>query len=598
MSDNAWQPNFGHLTTEPPTWAAKRPLRVALLGDFGGGALSGRLDDAEALGRRKPLKVEFDTLEDAIARLGLSLTLPIGAEGAAVEVPITDTESFHPDELYQNVEVFSALSDLRRRLNTPATFAKAAAEVQSWGDEALRKASVVSRQSRAQGAALSAGGTLDDFARLTGRPSKAQEADTAVGGLLRRIIGPFITPADSPDKTKLLAAVDAALSDAMTAVLHQPDFQNMESLWRGVDFLLRRLETSHQLQVHLIDISAEEFAADLSSHDDLCESGLYKLLVDTPSQEEDGGYSYLVGCYHFEATPPQLELLGRAAMLGAAAGAPFLSAIDTTAFSNRKEPPHRLVRDTVKALRESPQASFLGLFGPRFLLRHPYGKKSEPISSFAYEEFTRQSGLRSMLWGHPALLALCVLCVRGAQLTINDLPFHHYLDDDGDSTALPCTERLVSTTVATLLRDVGINGLMAFKGQPLVRLTGVTAINGDGLATQSAPRSGLVVERGAVHSKTPVKTDWTPEARGGGSVSVSAPMRTEEADDAPAEDTTEDTADEPQSSTAAETPAAEASSAVDDELAALLASLDTPAEPAAEEPAMDPDLEALLKSLG
>lgn len=593
-SDDTWQPNFGHLTTEPPTWAAKRPLRVALLGDFGGGALSGRLDDADALARRKPLKVEFDTLEDAIARLGLTLTLPIGAEGAAVEVPITDTESFHPDQLYQNVEVFSALSDLRRRLNTPSTFAKAAAEVQSWGDEALRKASAVSRQTRSQSGALSAGSSLDDFARLTGRASRAQEADTAVDGLLRRIIGPFITPADSPDKAKLLAAVDAALSDAMTAVLHHPDFQNMESLWRGVDFLLRRLETSHLLQVHLIDVSAEELAADLSSHEDLCESGLYKLLVDTPSQEEDGGYSYLVGCYHFEATPPQLELLGRAALLGAAAGAPFLSAIDTTAFSNRKEPPHRLVRDTVKALRESPQASFLGLFGPRFLLRHPYGKKSEPISSFAFEEFSRQTGLRSMLWGHPALLALCVLCVRGAQLTINELPFHHYLDDDGDSTALPCTERLVSTTVATLLRDVGINGLMAFKGQPLVRLTGVSAINGGGLATQSAPRSGLAVERGAVHSKTPVKTDWAPEARGAGTVSVSAPLRTEEANDTPAEDS----AVEPQQTAAAEAPAEEAPAAVDDELAALLASLDAPATPAEEEPAMDPDLEALLKSLG
>jgi type VI secretion system protein ImpC len=594
MSDDAWQPNFGHLSTEPPAWAAKRPLRVALLGDFGGGALSGRMDGADELGRRKPLKVEFDTLEDAIARLGLTLTLPIGAEGAAVEVPITDTESFHPDQLYQNVEVFSALSDLRRRLNTPSTFAKAAAEVQTWGDEALRKASAVSRQTRSQSGTLSAGSSLDDFARLTGRASRAQEADTAVDGLLRRIIGPFITPADSPDKATLLAAVDAALSDAMTAVLHHPDFQNMESLWRGVDFLLRRLETSHQLQVHLIDVSAEEFAADLSSHDDLCESGLYKLLVDTPSQEEDGGYSYLVGCYHFEATPPQLELLGRAALLGAAAGAPFLSAIDTSAFSNRKEPPHRLVRDTVKALRESPQASFLGLFGPRFLLRHPYGKKSEPISSFAFEEFSRQTGLRSMLWGHPALLALCVLCVRGAQLTINELPFHHYLDDDGDSTALPCTERLVSTTVATLLRDAGINGLMAFKGQPLVRLTGVSAINGGGLATQSAPRSGLAVERGAVHSKTPVKTDWTPEARSGGTVSVSTPMRTEEANNTPAEDS----AGEPQENATTEAPAEEAPAAVDDELAALLASLDAPATPAEEEPAMDPDLEALLKSLG
>lgn len=646
--DDRWQPDFGRVEATPPPWAAKRPIRIALLGDFGGGALSGRLDTGDALARRKPLKVEFDTLEDALSRLGLTLTLPIGAEGAAVEVPVTDLESFHPDSLYGNLEVFSALSSLRKRLNTPSTFEKAAAEVQAWGGEALRKASSVSTHGRAQGASLSASARLDDFARLTGRAPSAPAADTSVDSLLRRIVGPFVQPAASPDKAKLLAAVDEALSDAMRAVLHQPDLQNAESLWRGADFLLRRLETSHQLQVHLIDLSAEELAADLSSVDDLAESGLYKLLVDKPSQEDDGGYSYLVGCYHFEATPPQLELLGRAALVAGHAGAPFLTAIDSSAFTNRKEPPHRLVRDAIAALKASPQAAYLGLFGPRFLLRHPYGKKSDPISSFAFEEFSRSVGLRGMLWGHPALLALCVMCVRGGQLTIDDLPFHHYIDDDGDSTALPCTERLINTTGAALLRDFGINGLMAFKGQPLVRLTGVSAINGDGLAApMSAPRKPMPVSRGAVYSKTPVKVDWAPAQRSAGTVGLSAPVQALapepepaaeaeappaqsasvseappeplpatsaeegpdaaiEAEDAPVDAAADDTP-QPAEPAAAEAPAPalppDEAAAVDDELAALLASLEPDPAPAADagaadEPAMDPDLEALLKSLG
>lgn len=623
-----WSPNFGGIDNDAPVWAAKRPLRIALLGDFSAGALSGRLETGADLARRKPLKVEFDTLEDALARLRLNLTLPVGADGAAVEVPISDVESFHPDSLYANLEVFSALSSLRKRLKTPATSAKAAAEVLAWGGEALRKASSISERSRSRGGTLAANARQDDFARLTGRPSAGAQADTSVDSLMRSIVGPFIVPAASPDQDRLVAALDEALSDAMRAVLHQPDLQNAESLWRGVDFLLRRLETSHQLQVHLIDISAEELAADLSSVQDLSESGLYKLLVEQPSQEADGGYSYLMGCYHFEATPPQLELLGRAALVAGHAGAPFLTAIDITAFTNRKEPPHRLVRETVAALKASPQASYLGLFGPRFLLRHPYGKKSDPISSFGFEEFTRQSGLRGMLWGHPVLLALSVLCVPGGQLTLNELPFHHYIDDDGDSTALPCTERLVSTTAATLLRDVGINGLMAFKGQPLVRLTGLTAINGDGLAAaQGAPRKAPPASRGAVHSKKPVTTEWVPEARAAGTVGLSlsgGPAAAAEpaqgeveavAADALTAETPAETPAAPSvddelaalladtsapEAAAAEAPAAEPA-AVDDELAALLASLnsDTPAaEAAAEEPPMDPDLEALLKSLG
>ena len=446
MSDpTAWTADFGGISTPPPNWNAKRPIRIAILGDFGAGALQGRLDKGTALAKRKPLKVEFDTLEDALARLDLKLTLPLGADGAPVEIAITELESFHPDELYRNLDIFSALASLRKRLNNTSSFAAAATELTAWGLDAGPAASTVSARARARGAAPSSGASLDDFARLTGRPAAASGADASVQALLRRIVGPFVVPAAAPNKDALVASVDKALADAMRAVLHQADFQNTESLWRGVDFLLRRLETSHQLQVHLIDIGAEELAADLSSADDLADSGLYKLLVEQPAQEADGGYSYIAACYQFDATPPHAELLGRAARVAAHAGAPFITAIATDPFSDRREPPHRLIREAFEALKDMPDASYLALLGPRFLLRHPYGKKSDPISTFAFEEFIREAGLRGMLWGHPALLALSVLGARGGQLAIDDLPFHYYVDADGDTIALPCTDRLVNT---------------------------------------------------------------------------------------------------------------------------------------------------------
>lgn len=595
MSD--WQANFGGVGRNPPAWAAKRPLRIAILGDFGGGALSGRLDTGAALAKRaKPRPVEFDTLEDALARAQLKLDLPLGPGGASIEVEIGELESFHPDELYRHVELFSALAALRKRLNTPSTFAAAAAEVLTWAEDAGRPVSALARRAAARGGAPSKGSTLDDFARLTGRAPKAEAAEASLQDFLRRIVGPFVVPAASPNKDTLLATVDEGLSDAMRAVLHHGDFQNLESLWRGVDFLLRRLETGHQLQVHLIDISAEELAADLAAVDDLAETGLYQLLVEQPGQEADGGYSYIAGCYHFEATPPHAELLGRAARVAAHAGAPFITGIATDPFTDRREPPHRLVREAFEALKGMPDASYLALLGPRFLLRHPYGKKSDPISSFAFEEFSRSAGLRGMLWGHPALLALTVLGVRGGQLAIDELAFHHYRDEHGDSVALPCTDRLIGTDQASLLRAWGINGVMAHKGEARVRLAGLEAINGDGLAVAGgAPRKSASDSRLGIGTAAAerVKTDWTPSQRSAGTVAMSAvPQRLAEASAEPA----------------AQAEAAAGSG--DAELDALLASLggdeppaaETPAEAeaaaVADEPEMDPELEALLKSLG
>ncbi len=599
MSDS-FEPDFGFIGQAAPPWTAKRPLRIAILGDFGGGAGRGRLDTGAALAQRKPLKVEFDTLEDAMRRLKLSLTLPLGAGGAPVAVELADLDAFHPDAIYAEVSLFADLASLRKRLNQTSQFAAAAAEVLAWAENAGPRASSLARQAAARGSAPPRGATLDDFSRLTGRRSTAVKAEAPVDDLMQRIVGPFVKPAASPQKEPLLAAVDAGASDAMRALLHHPDFQTSESLWRGVDFVLRRLETGHQLQVHLLDISAEEFAADLSGSSDLADCGLYKLLVEAPSQDADGGYTYIAGCYRFDATPPHAELLGRAAKVASHAGATLLTGIATDPFADRKEPPHRLVRGAFAALRALPAASFLGLFGPRFLLRHPYGKSSDPISAFGFEEFSREAGLRGMLWGHPALLALTVLAQHGAPPTVDDLPFHHYRDEHGDTLALPCTDRLISTNVAGLLREAGINALMAHKGAALVRFNGLEAVNGDGLAVAGAAQKKAPADsRFAVQSKVDTKVahaalSSAPAVRKGSAEAASAPAAEEAADAAEAAPEEAANAVEAAPATAADAP--------DDELAALLASLDEPAAPADEapaaEPAMDPELEALLKSLG
>jgi len=594
MAHSDWTPNYGELDATAPTWAAKRPVRIALLGDFGAGATAGRLDTGDDLARHKPKSVEFDSLEDWLGQQDLTLTLPIGSKRGGVKVPITDLESFHPDSLFRELDLFRKLNDLRKRLNNTATFDKAAAEVAKLAG-VKKKASRAGRGVRARGSAPAAGAKLDDFARLTGRTS-VPASDGGIDALLRDVIGPFVVPSAKPEKVALLKTLDSSIADGMRAVLHQPDFQTTESLWRGVDFLLRRLETGPMLQVHLIDISAEEFAADLSAADDLTDSGLYRLLVEQPSQSKDGGYTYIAGLYEFEATPPHTELLGRMARIADAAGATFFTAMAVDDLANPKKPPHPLVADAFDALKALPAAKRLSLLGPRFMLRHPYGKKSDPISSFAFEEFTAADGLAGMLWGHPALLALTVLAGQGGTPTVNDLPFHHYVDADGDSTALPSTERFISTAAVSALGGWGIGALVAHKGEPSVRLSGLTGFVAAGSASKAGARSGIemsIQSKLADAGERPAK-----HAKGG---------KAAEADDSGDGDST------PSSDLdGLDLGGDEASSGSSDDSAdldALLAGLggddsagDTPADDDSassdDDGDMDPELAALLKSLG
>jgi hypothetical protein len=182
--------------------------------------------------------------------------------------------------------------------------------------------------------------------------------------------------------------------------------------------------------------------------------------------------------------------------------------------------------------------------------------------------------------------------------------------------ALPCTDRLINTNVATLLRDFGINGVMAHKGEALVRLSGLEAINGDGLAAAGATgrKPGTTrVSIGRSSGGAAEVAAWSAPTRkaGAGGVTASAPTASSGAreDTAPAAEAASADAeleallaglDAPAPAAPAPAPAEEASA--DNELDALLASLDAPSAPPADAPAgeesMDPDLDALLKSLG
>jgi len=597
MADDDWTPDFGSLDTAAPSWAAKRPVRIAVFGDFSAGAAAGRLETGDELARRKMIPVEFDNLEDTLARLEVKLALPIGSGGEGVEVEFSELDSFHPDSLYRDLPMFKALADLRKRLNNTATFAKAAAEVQAWGGGGKRRASRSgARRSKSGAPAIDA--KLSDFARLVGIASEV-DVDTPVNALLRRIVGPFVTKAADPKRDALVATVDSALSDAMRTVLHQSEFQNLEALWRGLDLVLRRIETGPGLQVLLVDVSAEEFAADLSSVSDLADSGLYSMLVDKPSQDKNGGVSLICGLYQFEPTPPHAELLGRMAKIAKAAGAPFVTSITADAFTDRKNPPHPLMTQAMDALRELPEASNLVLLAPRFMLRHPYGKKSDPINAFAFEEFSADEGLRGMLWGHPALLAASVLAApTGNTLSIGDLPFHYVVDGDGDQVALPTTERLFNLAGAEKLRRVGIDALMAHKGQPELRIAGLDAVNGDAIALTGLPKPAARMSFSA--SLQGKMADAEKPAKAAKDKPAAKAADDDETADAGSED---DTSSGDAASADADDAGGDTSlddllaSLGDDSSASTESSDDAPAEDEAAEGEMDPDLAALLKSL-
>jgi len=633
-----YEVNFGTIGGKPRPATGGKKFRLALLGDFSGRANAGLAETGEALARRKPIRVDVDNLDDVVARMKLELTLLLDGEDAVVTVPVASMDDFHPDQIVENVELFASLRDLRRNLASKTGFARASREVLSWGGEAP----LPPPPRRAAGSAIATDRKLSDFARLTGRPGTAEAADQSVDALLRRLVGPFVQPARDARQDQLTARVDEALSATMNRILHHPDFQAAEALWRGVEFLVRRIETGAAMEIVLYDVSAEELAADIAATDQLDASGLYGLLIEQPALDAgQGALSAVIGLYGFELMPPHADLLGRIAQVAAAAGAPFIAGIAPDALKTPIHEQHKLTRAAWTALRELPAAAYLGLAAPRFLLRMPYGKKSDPIDAFAFEEFTRQSGLSGMLWGHPALIPALLLAQTfarqgvkmkpGSVMTAGDMAYYVYTDTDGDQIALPCTERLYTEKQAVAVSNYGVMPLLSLRGRPELRLGGFVSVAGPPIAGFWAP-AAIPTAPPPQAAASPAAAP-SPAATGGASPpSVSPPAVSPPAASpsaaAPAEEPAAATAAEaevdldallaslsapPAEPQAAEAPVAEALSAAgqaaegstaagpataaEDDLDALLASLNAEPPPPAPD-ATEADLDALLASLG
>nr|WP_302621188.1 type VI secretion system contractile sheath large subunit [Roseobacter sp. GAI101] len=463
---------------------------MAVFGDFTGRAAKGLMETGDALAARPPIALDIDTIDEIIEGFGTTLDLKIGKDGSGVAVKLKELDDLHPDEIYDNVGIFDEISGLRKQLGVGSMADRTISQLKTWSEN---HATPIKLPKRSASTSVPVNLKLSDFQALIGDTGGSLTPSGPADDLIAQVVGPHIVKAPDAGAAEMTKAVDEALSSAMRLVLHHPDFQAIEAQWRSLDMLARRIETDSTLEIVLYDVSAEELAADLAAQEDLSKSGLFKLVTDVVDPEEGaGGFSALFGLYTFEETPPHAELLARIGQIGAHVDAPFFSAITPTYLETAKEDRHPLVAEAWDTLRGLPEAAYIALSSPRFLLRLPYGAKSEPIYPFSFEEFTSKEGLKGMLWANPVVLVAILLAGThkkdgkamnlGSLMSLGDLPFHYVTDRDGDQVALPCTERNLTSDAAQMTLGRGYMPVVWVKGRNEIRLGSFRSLAGDIIA--------------------------------------------------------------------------------------------------------------------
>jgi type VI secretion system protein ImpC len=402
------------------------PFRILVAADFSGRAARGLVETGAALGERKAFRVDLDSLDATIARLEPQFRLRDGDV-----FRLRELDDFLPDTLFARIARFGALKD--------------AAEA-------------------------------DARRRTTSRPA---------AGLLDRILN------GAPQEEEPLAESGPdGPTELMRTILGNGGFRTLEAAWRGIDFLVRRLDVDGPLTLHLLDLSPEELRADLLAGDDLSRSGLHRLLVEktvgTPGAHP---WAALAVLGSFGPSREDAEALGRLAKLAAKAGTAVLAGaepglVGCASLAATPDPddwaePSGSGAEAWAALRRLPEARHVGLALPRILLRLPYGKETSSVEAFDFEELSSPPAHEEYLWGSPAL-ALALLLGEafleegwslrpGSAQEISGLPFA-LVEEDGEKHAVPCAEALFTVRAMQAVTAKGLMPLLTMKGTDTVRL--------------------------------------------------------------------------------------------------------------------------------
>ena len=124
----------------------------------------------------------------------------------------------------------------------------------------------MSQQTQASEQSLATSEQTSEFASLLlqefkPKTERAREAvETAVRTLAEHALSKTDLISDDAIKSveSIIAAIDAKLTAQVNLIMHHPDFQQVESAWRGLHYLVNNTETDEQLKIRVLNISKPE----------------------------------------------------------------------------------------------------------------------------------------------------------------------------------------------------------------------------------------------------------------------------------------------------------------------------------------------------
>jgi type VI secretion system protein ImpC len=257
-------------------------------------------------------------------------------------------------------------------------------------------------------------------------------------------------PADRRSADAVLADLDAVIGAQVDDVLHHGEFRRLESVWRGLKFLVDRTDFRQDIQLEVLS------AAKASLLD------AFQRWVVEPEYEGIGEapISAVIAAYEFDCTHQDIALLQELAQKLEALQVPCLTSVGAAFFGlNSADGIARLPSidahlqrpEYIKwqSFRDSEASRWLSIACNGVLLRLPYGPEGQRVPSFDFRE-SLLGAADAYLWGNPVWAVATLLTASFARIgwpteicgvqhggAIDDLPVRAYQPRSAAAMTIP-----------------------------------------------------------------------------------------------------------------------------------------------------------------
>jgi type VI secretion system protein ImpC len=351
----------------------------------------------------------------------------------------------------------------------------------------LSKAQATVSETQEQGDLLS---RIMSEGRMARDESQVQQAKDMIAEFVQEVLeGQMVVSKDLETSVNArIAEIDRLLTAQLNEIMHAEPYQKLEGSWRGLRYLVFESETSTMLKIRVMNAKKDDLRKDLERAVEFDQSAIFKKIYEEEYGMFGGQpYGALIGDYEFSNHPQDVSLLEKMSGVAAAANAPFISAAAPQLFGWDSYQDMTEVRDLAKifdrteyakfrAFRDSEDSRYVGLTLPRTLARLPYGRETEPVETFNFEEDVDGKDHNKYLWSNAAysfgtrlteafaLYGWCV-AIRGVEGggLVQGLPTHTFQTDEGD-VAMKCpTEIAITDRREKELSDLGFIPLVHCK---------------------------------------------------------------------------------------------------------------------------------------